>query len=68
MALDFDILEVAKNVVKQEAMAIEQLSTYMDEEFKKFVELIFTSKGRVIITGIGKIGRASCRERVSLRV
>ncbi|MGL5683192.1 MAG: KpsF/GutQ family sugar-phosphate isomerase [Marinifilaceae bacterium] len=54
MALDFNIINVAKSVIKQEAAAIEQLANYIDDDFKKVVELIFTSKGRVIITGIGK--------------
>ncbi|WP_324312418.1 KpsF/GutQ family sugar-phosphate isomerase [Xanthomarina sp.] len=37
-----------------ESKAIFNLSRYIDEEFAASVELIYNSKGRVIITGIGK--------------
>src|SRR5690554_7694824 len=37
-----------------ESKAIFNLSRFIDEEFAASVELIYNSKGRVIITGIGK--------------
>src|SRR5690554_2182178 len=37
-----------------ESKAIFNLSSYINEEFAAAVELIYNSKGRVIITGIGK--------------
>ncbi|GGG52831.1 D-arabinose 5-phosphate isomerase [Bizionia arctica] len=37
-----------------ESKAIFNLSSYINEEFAATVELIYNSKGRVIITGIGK--------------
>ncbi|WP_207303302.1 KpsF/GutQ family sugar-phosphate isomerase [Hyunsoonleella flava] len=37
-----------------EAKAILNLSTLVDDDFANAVELIFNSKGRVVITGIGK--------------
>jgi arabinose-5-phosphate isomerase len=49
-----DIIELAKNTILEEAKAITALADYVDEDFKKVVELVFNSKGRLIITGIGK--------------
>lgn len=49
-----DIKEVAKKVIVEEAEAIRHLADYIDDDFEKVVNLIFNSKGRVIVTGIGK--------------
>lgn len=49
-----DIKEVARKVILEEADAIQNLTNYIDDEFEKVVNLIYNSKGRVIITGIGK--------------
>ncbi len=49
-----DIQKIAKESLLKEAKAIENLVNYIDEDFSKAVELIYQSKGRVIVTGIGK--------------
>lgn len=49
-----DIKEVAKKVIADEAEAICRLGDYIDGDFVKVVDLIYKSKGKVIITGIGK--------------
>ncbi|MDR2010976.1 MAG: KpsF/GutQ family sugar-phosphate isomerase [Bacteroidales bacterium] len=48
------ILEVAKNTIKSEAEAIIKLVDYIDDDFITVVDKIKNSKGRVVITGIGK--------------
>jgi arabinose-5-phosphate isomerase len=48
------ILERAKGTIDMEAQAIANLSELLTEDFARAVELIYHSKGRVIITGIGK--------------
>lgn len=48
------ILAVAKDTISNEANAIANLENFLDEEFVLAVEHIYNSKGRVIITGIGK--------------
>ncbi len=48
------ILSTAKTTIKLESKAIENLSELLTEDFADAVELIYNSKGRVIITGIGK--------------
>lgn len=49
-----DIKEVAKKVILDESVAIRNLVNYIDDDFEAVVQLIYKSKGRVIITGIGK--------------
>lgn len=48
------IISVAKNTIETESKAIANLANLVDEEFAGATEYIFHSKGRVIITGIGK--------------
>ncbi|MGS2740080.1 KpsF/GutQ family sugar-phosphate isomerase [Sinomicrobium sp. M5D2P17] len=48
------IKAVAKEVIEIESSAISHLKSLIDDEFSGAVEYIFNSKGRVIITGIGK--------------
>ncbi|GGW33532.1 KpsF/GutQ family sugar-phosphate isomerase [Arenibacter certesii] len=48
------ILAIAKKTIETEAEAIHQLSSLLNDDFSKAVECIRTSKGRVIISGIGK--------------
>ena len=49
-----NIIELGKNTVRMEAAAIAALEQLMDHQFEKAVELIFSCKGRVIVSGIGK--------------
>ena len=49
-----DTKDVARKVVFEEAEAIRNLANYIDDDFEKVVKLIYESKGRVILTGIGK--------------
>ena len=48
------IVELAKETIAIESLAISQLADFIDETFAEAVELIYNSTGRVIITGIGK--------------
>ena len=48
------ILDLAKKTIQTESDAIRNLSTFLNEEFATAVSCILASKGRVIITGIGK--------------
>ena len=47
-------MRVARETVETEAKAIQHLSTLIDEEFANAVAYIYHSKGRVILTGVGK--------------
>jgi len=48
------IINIARKTILAEADAIKKLSEYLDDDFVKSVEEIYSSKGRLIITGIGK--------------
>lgn len=48
--------DYAKEVFKIEAQAIQQLSQYLDDHFNQAIELILLTKGKLIVTGMGKSG------------
>jgi arabinose-5-phosphate isomerase len=51
-----DILKYAKDILKIESEAINDLIPRLGKSFLKATELIVSCKGRVIVTGIGKSG------------
>jgi|TARA_R110002020_G_scaffold82497_3_gene204275 arabinose-5-phosphate isomerase len=54
LTLQNKILSVAKDTILNEAKAVAHLESLLDDSFSNAVECIYNSKGRVIITGIGK--------------
>lgn len=48
------IIATAKDTIAQEADSIRMLANYIDSDFALIVQSILESKGRVVITGIGK--------------
>ena len=48
------LLDIGRKTIDLESAAIANLSQLLTEDFSKAVSLIYNSKGRVIITGIGK--------------
>lgn len=54
MTLHNKILTVAKQTISNEAKAVAHLESLLDDSFSQAVECIYNSKGRVVITGIGK--------------
>ena len=48
------ILDIARKTIKNEAEAIQNLTSLLDENFSDAVLHIFNSPGRVVISGIGK--------------
>lgn len=53
---DKDILNLAKRVLEIEASAIAELIPRLDENFTRAIDLLYTCKGRVVVTGMGKSG------------
>ncbi len=49
-----NILEIAKQTIIEESKAIANLINYLDSDFENAINFILNSKGRVIVTGIGK--------------
>lgn len=50
------IIEEAKRVIRIEAEALQNLADSIDSAFADAVKMILASKGRVIVTGMGKSG------------
>lgn len=48
------ILDLAKKTILEEAASIQNLANLLDDDFTKIVECIIASKGRVVVSGIGK--------------
>jgi len=49
-----NIIESAKKTLISESQSIAKLTDYIDNSFAEVVELIYSSKGRLVVTGIGK--------------
>lgn len=56
VAEDKDILDIGKKVLKEEINALSTLEANLGEEFVKAVLLILNTKGKLVLTGIGKSG------------
>ncbi len=52
-----DVVEHARRVLRQQAAAIEQLATRVDERFADAVALVLATPGRLVICGVGKSGQ-----------
>ncbi|MEZ0323776.1 MAG: KpsF/GutQ family sugar-phosphate isomerase [Hydrogenothermaceae bacterium] len=51
-----DILSIGKKVLEEEIKALNSLKDNLDENFIEAVKLILNTKGKIVITGIGKSG------------
>jgi len=54
--VDVVILEEARRVIRVEAEALLALADSLNGEFTKAVDLILSSQGRIVVTGMGKSG------------
>ncbi len=54
MNKNLNLIEIAKQTLEIESKAIANLSNFLTEDFEKAAHAIINSKGRVIVTGIGK--------------
>jgi len=51
-----ETVDVAKKVLKTEAEAVLGLIEKLNSDFEKAVDIIYSSRGRVVVTGMGKSG------------
>ncbi len=51
-----DLLSTGRRVIAREAEALAMLADALDDNFARAVDLILASKGRVIVSGMGKSG------------
>jgi arabinose-5-phosphate isomerase len=54
MKANLNIIEIAKKTIAVESKAISELTNLLNHDFEKAVTTILASKGRIIVTGIGK--------------
>ena len=48
------VQDLAKKTIIAQSEALTKIATFIDDSFAEAVELIYSSKGRVVITGVGK--------------
>ncbi len=53
---DNEITKSAINVLEIEASSVSNLKSRINEDFLKAIEILYNSKGKVIVTGMGKSG------------
>ena len=56
MAADKEVLEFGRNVLHDEARALDALADSLGASFERAVELILACKGKLIVSGLGKSG------------
>lgn len=56
-----NVIDVAKKCFQDEAQAILSLIPNLDDNFTKAIELIIESKGKLIVTGVGKSGHIGAK-------
>ncbi|MDD5026912.1 MAG: KpsF/GutQ family sugar-phosphate isomerase [Candidatus Omnitrophica bacterium] len=54
--MKINVLKRAKEVLDIEAQAVKNLKTHIDSNFKNAVNIILKTKGRAIVSGMGKTG------------
>ena len=54
MKTNKNILEIAKKTIESESKSVAKLADLLTDDFLKAVEIIYNSKGRLVVTGIGK--------------
>lgn len=58
-----EIIHVGKHVLDMEADAVKKLSAELGDDFYNAVQMLFKTKGRVIVTGMGKSGHVGKKSR-----
>jgi arabinose-5-phosphate isomerase len=49
-----NIIDIGRNTIRLEAAAVAALEGLLDDQFEKAAQLIFSGKGRLVVSGIGK--------------
>lgn len=61
-----DAIKIAKEVFEIESKTILDLCDNLDEDFNKAIELILSSKGRCVVSGMGKSGHIGAKIAATL--
>lgn len=61
-----DVIVTAKEVLEHESKALHELAMAQDKSFEKAIQIISETKGRIIITGMGKSGHVGRKIAASM--
>lgn len=61
-----DILEIGKEVLSLEASELEKHASLLGSEFEKACKIAFETKGKLIVTGVGKSGHIGAKIAATL--
>ena len=61
-----EVLDIARNVFKQEAEALQTIAERLGKEFETAVQMILNCKGRLVLTGMGKHGLVARKTAATL--
>lgn len=61
-----EMIKIAANVLKTEANELTRNAEILDGEFEKAVEILYQTKGKVVITGVGKSGHVGAKIAATL--
>lgn len=61
-----DTIKIAANVLKTEANELTRNAEILDGEFEKAVEVLYKTKGKVVVTGVGKSGHIGAKIAATL--
>ena len=61
-----EIIKIAANVLKTEANELTRNAEILDSEFEKAVEILYQTKGKVVVTGVGKSGHVGAKIAATL--
>ena len=61
-----EMIKIAANVLKTEANELTRNAEILDGEFEKAVEVLYKTKGKVVVTGVGKSGHVGAKIAATL--
>ena len=61
-----DTIKIAASVLKTEANELTRNAEILDGEFEKAVEVLYKTKGKVVVTGVGKSGHVGAKIAATL--
>ena len=61
-----EIIKIAANVLKTEANELTRNAEILDGEFEKAVEILYQTKGKAVVTGVGKSGHVGAKIAATL--
>ena len=61
-----DTIKIAANVLKTEGNELTRNAEILDGEFEKTVEVLYKTKGKVVVTGVGKSGHVGAKIAATL--